>query len=177
MTPSAPHRPLLLAAAVAACAAFTAAAPAPAAAADFRNEVALEWMPGALANDGRRSRDISYNREFGNGFALGGSIGYGNVHKEKSDDGLLLLLRGRWRSPYINALGFIKPQIGIEYGGTTNVFQTADLAGMFFGVHLEASPELGVTVDYWTGKSHYESGNRNEKRSVNGVRLGLAFRY
>jgi hypothetical protein len=170
MTHSAPLRPLLLAAAVAT---FTAAAPAPAAAAEFRNEVALEWMPGALANDGRRSRDISYNREFGNGFA----VGYGNVHKEKSDDGLLVLRRGRWRSPYINALGFIKPQIGIEYGGTTNVFQTADLAGVYFGVHMEASPELGVTVDYWTGNSHYESGNRNEKRSVNGVRLGLAFRY
>jgi len=168
------HRPLLLAAAAAAIA---AALPTPAAAADFRNEVAIEWTPGGLANDGRRSRDISYNREFGNGFALGGSVGYGNVHKEKSDDGLLLLLRGRWRSPYINALGFIKPQIGIEYGGTTNIFQTADLAGVYLGAFMEASPELGVTVDYWTGTSHYESGNVNYKRSVNGVRLGLAFRY
>ena len=174
MTFPALHRPLLLAAAVATCA---AALPAPAAAADFRNEVAIEWMPGGLANDGRRSRDISYNREFGNGFALGGSIGYGNVHKEKSDDGLLVLLRGRWRSQYINALGVVRPQIGIEYGGTTNIFQTADLAGVFFGAHFEASPELGLTVDYWTGTSHYESGNLNYKRSVNGIRLGLAFRY
>ena len=174
MTFQALHRPLLLAAAVAA---FAAAMPAPAAAADFRNEVAIEWMPGGLSNDGRRSRDISYNREFGNGFALGGSLGYGNVHRAKSDDGLLLLLRGRWRSENINLLGWIRPQVGIEYGGTSNLFQTADLAGVFFGAHLEASPELGVTVDYFTGNSHYEAGSVNEKRSVSGLRLGLAFRY
>ena len=37
--------------------------------------------------------------------------------------------------------------------------------------------KLGFTVDYWTGKSHYESGRVNEKRSVSGLRIGLAFRY
>jgi hypothetical protein len=167
------HRALMLAATLAAGAAGLSTAQA----AEFRNEVALEWMPGGLANDGRRSRDLSYNREFGNGFALGGSIGYGNVHRAKSDDGLLLLLRGRWRSPNIAFMGWMRPQLGIEYGGTSNVFQTADLAGVFFGVHMEASPELGFTLDYWTGTSHYEAGSVNEKRSVSGVRLGLAFRY
>ena len=168
------QRPLLLALALAA---LSSVAPAPATAADFRNEVAIEWMPGGLSNDGRRSRDISYNREFGNGFALGGSLGYGNVHRAKSDDGLLVLLRGRWRSPNFAVGGWLRPQLGIEYGGTSNVFQTADLAGIYVGAHMEASPELGVTVDYWTGNSHYESGSTNEKRSVSGLRLGLAFRY
>lgn len=172
MTLPALHRTLLLAAA---CAALAPAAPA--AAADFRNEVALEWMPGGLANDGRRSRDLSYSREFGNGFALGGALGYGNIHREKSDDGVLVLLHGRWRSPQVNLFGFARPQIGIVYGGTTNVFQTADIAAATFGLHFEASPELGFTVDYLTGKSHYEAGSVNEKRDVNGVRLGLAFRY
>lgn len=167
------HRPLL-ALALAVAAALPAA---PARAADFRNEVALEWMPGGLANDGRRSRDLSYSREFGNGFALGAAIGYGNVHRAKSDDGLLLLVHGRWRSPQINLMGFARPQIGLVYGGTTNVFKTADIAAATLGLHLEASPELGFTVDYVTGTSHYEAGSVNEKRSVNGVRLGLAFRY
>jgi len=160
-----------------ALAAAAMAPAAPAAAAEFRNEVALEWMPGALANDGRRSRDLSYSREFGNGFALGGAVGYGNIHRAKSDDGVLVLVHGRWRSPQINLLGFARPQIGIVYGGTTNVFKTADIAAATFGLHFEASPELGFTVDYITGTSHYEAGSVNEKRSVGGVRLGLAFRY
>jgi hypothetical protein len=146
-------------------------------AADFRNEVALEWTPGGLANDGRRSRDLSYNREFGNGFALGGSLGYGNIHRAKGRDGVLLLLRGRWRAPSLVGMDWLRPQVGIEYGGTSNIFQTNNLAGVFFGVHLAASPELGFTLDYWTGRSRYESDTRNEKRDVNGVRLGLAFRY
>ena len=165
----------LAAASTATVAALVGAAPV--AAAEFRNEVALEWMPGGLANDGRRSRDLSYSREFGNGFALGASLGYGNIHREKSDDGVLVLVHGRWRSPQINLLGFARPQIGIVYGGTTNVFKTADLAAATFGLHFEASPELGFTVDYLTGTSHYEAGSVNEKRSVGGVRLGLAFRY
>lgn len=163
-----------------ALAAVTAAAAlhATPAAAQLRNEVALEWMPGGLANDGRRSRDISYNREFGNGWALGGSLGYGNVHRAKSEDGVLMLLRVRWRAEGgLAGAPWLRPQVGLEYGGTTNVFQTADLAGVYAGAYLAASNELGFTVDYWTGKSHYESGRTNEKRSVSGVRIGLAFRY
>ncbi len=166
-------RTLLLAAALASLQAHAPQAHA----ADFRNEVALEWTPGGLANDGRRSRDLSYNREFGNGFALGGSLGYGNIHRAQGRDGVLLLLRGRWRAPSLVGMDWLRPQVGIEYGGTSNIFQTNNLAGVFFGAHLELSPELGVTVDYWTGRSRYESDTRNEKRDVNGVRLGLAFRY
>jgi len=163
-----------------ALAAVTAAAAlhATPATAQLRNEVALQWMPGGLANDGRRSRDISYNREFGNGWALGGSLGYGNVHRAKSEDGVLVLLRVRWRAEGgLAGLPWLRPQVGLEYGGTTNVFQTADLAGLYAGAYLAASNELGFTVDYWTGNSHYESGRVNEKRSVGGVRIGLAFRY
>lgn len=166
-------RPLLaLAATVAAL-----APAAPAAAAEFRNEVALEWAPGGLSNDGRRSRDISYSREFGNGFALGGALGYGNMHRAKSEDGVLVLVHGRWRSPQINLLGIARPQIGIVYGGTTNLFKTADLAAATLGLHFEASPELGFTVDYITGVSHYEAGSVNERRDVSALRLGLALRY
>ena len=101
----------------------------------------------------------------------------GNVDRGKSDDGLLLLLRARWRAPALGGLHWLRPQVGLEYGGTTNVFQTADLAGVYAGAYLAASNELGFTVDYWTGKSHYESGRVNEKRNVGGLRIGLAFRY
>ena len=169
------NKPLSIALALAVAAAALHSLPAQAQA---RNELALEWMPGGLAKDGRRSRDLSYNREFGNGWALGGSVGYGNVHRAKSDDGLLLLLRVRWRvEGGLNGLPWLRPQLGLEYGGTTNVFQTADLAGLYAGAYLVASPELGFTVDYWSGKSHFESGSTNEKRSVGGVRLGLAVRF
>ncbi len=153
-----------------------AAAPA-AMAADFRNEVAIEWSPAAFSNDDRRARDLSYMREFGNGWALGGAVGYGNVDRGKSDDGVLLLLRARWRAPALGGLGWLRPQVGLEYGGTSNVFQTSDIAALSAGVHMAASEELGVTVDYWAGNSHYEAGATNIKRSASGVRLGLAFRY
>ena len=56
---------------------------------------------------------------------------------------------------------------------TSNDFQTADLAGICLGARLQASPSPGVTLDCWTGNSHDESGNVNEKRSVRGLRLGL----
>ncbi len=172
-----PARTLLLAAAVAMAAASLQAYAPQAQAAELRNEVALQWMPAGLANDDRRSRDIAYNREFGNGWALGGSLGYGTIHRAKGDDGVLALLRVRWRMPTPVAVNWLRPQVGIEYGGASNIFETNSLAGAFFGVHMAASPELGFTVDYWAGRSNYESGSRNEKRSVTGVRLGLAIRY
>ncbi len=169
---------LLLMTALATAAALPAT---PTEAAELRNEVALQWMPNGLTNDGRRSRDIAYNRDFGNGWALGGSLGYGNVHSAKSDDGLLALLRVRWRAPGLNGLPWLQPQLGLEYGGTSNVSKTADLAAVFAGVHMAASPELGFTLDYISGRSHYEelfnNGSRNERRTVSGVRIGLAIRY
>lgn len=164
-----------------ALAVLTAAAAlhAPPAAAQLRNEVALEWWPGGLASDGRRSRDVSYSREFGNGWALGGSLGYGNVVRAKESDGFMALVHVRWRhEPGLPGNAWLRPQAGLVYGGTSSIFSSSDLAALFAGVYMAASPELGFTVDYIAGRAHFEgSSGHNERRDVGAVRLGLAVRF
>lgn len=149
-----------------------------------RHELALQWSPAGLSNGDQRSRVLAYDRNVGNGFALGASLGYGDVHRGDSQDGAYLLLRVRKRfEPLGGGLNWIQPQIGIEYGGATSVFRNAELTGAFVGVYMPASTELGFTVDTWFGRSRDQEvqllggGQTTVSRNVRNIRLGIALSF
>jgi hypothetical protein len=155
----------------------------PAAAQERRNEIGLHWTPGTLATDERRSRGLAYDRDFGNGWSLGGTIGYGRVEALTEGDGLYGVLRIRKRFAPLAGMPSLSPQVGLEYGGTTNLFDTSEIVGLFAGLHIALSPELAFTVDGWAGKLRFETGflgsqtNEQRREWVQNVRLGLVFRY
>lgn len=157
--------------------------PAAALAQNFRNELALQWAPAALSSSSQRSHTVAYDREFGNGWALGGSLGYGDVHRGDSRDGLYGLLRVRYRLAALPAVPWLAPHVGLEYGGATAVFRSASLWGVYGGVHMAASNELAFTVDLWSGRSRDETsdlfggGQAVVRRSVSNIRLGIAVKY
>lgn len=181
MTPM-PHRLPALVATLATLAGTLLAAPQ-AAAQERRNEFGLHWTPAALASDERRSRGIAYDRDFGNGWSLGGTIGYGRVEAPQDGDGAYGVLRLRKRFSALPAMPSVSPQIGLEYGGTTDIWNTSEIVGVIAGVHIAASPELGFTIDGWFGKLRFESGSlvgpteQTRRDSVQNIRLGLVFRY
>jgi hypothetical protein len=180
MTPTPSRRPAL-AATLALLATLPLFAPLPAAAQERRNEFGLHWTPGPLASDDRRSRGLAYDRDFGNGWSLGGTLGYGRVESLQEGDGVL---RIRKRFAALPSLPSISPQLGLEFGGTTDLFDTSEIVGVIAGVHVAASQELGFTIDGWFGKLRYESstgfGTRPEvtrRENVQNIRLGIVFRY
>jgi hypothetical protein len=149
-----------------------------------RNEFGLHWTPGTLASDDRRSRGLAYDRDFGNGWSLGGTLGYGRVESLQAGDGAYGVLRLRKRFAGLPSMPSVNPQLGLEFGGTTDLFDTSEIVGVIAGVHLAASPELGFTIDGWFGKLRYEGstgfGSRPEvtrRENVQNIRLGLVFRY
>ena len=77
----------------------------------------------------------------------------------------------------------LSPQVGLEYGGTTDIWDTSEIAGAFVGLHIAASPELAFTVDGWFGKLRFESGSAlgpttaTRRDNVQNIRLGIVFRY
>jgi hypothetical protein len=157
--------------------------PLAAAAQGLRNEMAVQWAPAALASGGQRSHTVAYDREFGNGWALGGSLGYGDVHRGDSRDGAYGVVRVRHRFAPLPGVNWLQPQVGLEYGGATAVFRSAELWGVYGGVYMAASNELGFTVDLWAGRSRDENvdlfgGDKvTVKRSVTNIRLGLAIKF
>ncbi len=162
---------------------FTLLGPQHAAAQDKRNEFGLHWTPGTLASDDRRSRGLAYDRDFGNGWSLGGTLGYGRVEALQEGDGAYGVLRLRKRFSPLPGMPSVSPQVGLEYGGTTDIWNTSEIVGVIAGVHFAASPELGFTIDGWFGKMRFESGSlvgpteQTRRDSVQNVRLGLVFRY
>lgn len=167
-----------------ACAGLALAAALPVAQAqdNFRNEFGIQWAPAALANDDRRSRSLAYDRNFGEGWWLGASLGYGKVLTSDGGDGLYGMVRARKRLAELPTVPGLSPQFGIEYGGTTDIFDSVDLLGVFGGVHFALSPELGVTADLWLGRGRFESSNLlqttdSRKGTVRNLRFGLVFRY
>ncbi len=179
MTPTRPTRPTLPAVA----ALLTLLAALPAAAQEPRNEIGLHWTPAAMASDDRRSRGLGYDRDFGNGWSLGGTLGYGRVEAPTEGDGLYGVLRIRKRLGPLPGMPNLRPQLGLEYGGTTNLFDTSEIIGLFAGLHIALSPELAFTVDAWAGRLRFESGflgsqtNETRRENVQNIRLGLVFRY
>jgi hypothetical protein len=157
--------------------------PQQAAAQNARNEFGLHWTPGTLASDDRRSRGLAYDRDFGNGWSLGGTLGYGRVEALQEGDGAYGVLRLRKRFAGLPSMPNVSPQVGLEYGGTTDIWNTSEIVGGFVGVHFAASPELGFTLDGWFGKLRFESGSlvgpteQTRRDSVQNIRLGLVFRY
>ncbi len=148
----------------------------------LRNEFAIHWAPAALANDDRRSRSLAYDRHFGEGWWLGGSLGYGKVLSSDGGDGVYGMLRARKRLAELAAMPGLSPQFGIEYGGTTDIFDSVDLMGVFAGLHFALSPELGLTTDLWVGRGRFERSDlvqttESRKGTVRNVRFGLVFRY
>ncbi len=160
--------------------AATALLPLAIAAQGLRNEMAVQW---ALASGGQRSHTVAYDREFGNGWALGGSLGYGDVHRGDSRDGAYGVVRIRNRLAPLPGVHWLQPQFGLEYGGATAVFRSAELWGVYGGVYMAASQELGFTVDLWAGRSRDENvdlfgGDKvTVKRSDTNVRLGLVVKF
>jgi hypothetical protein len=148
-----------------------------------RNEFGLHWTPGPLSSDDRRSRGLAYDRDFGNGWSLGGTLGYGRIESLNEGDGLYGVLRIRKRFAPLPSLPSLSPQLGLEYGGTTDIWDTSEIAGAFVGLHIAASPELAFTVDGWFGRLRFESGSiagpteRTRRDSVQNIRLGLVFKY
>ena len=148
-----------------------------------RTEIGLHWTPDVLATDDRRSRGLAYDRDFGNGWSLGGTLGYGRMERLGEGDGAYAVLRIRKRFAPLPSLPSLSPQLGLEYGGTTDIWDTSEIAGAFVGLHIAASPELAFTVDGWFGRLRFESGSiagpteRTRRDSVQNIRLGLVFKY
>lgn len=146
-----------------------------------RHEWGLHWSPGPLATDDRRSRGIAYDGHLGEGWSLGGTLGYGRVESGSEGDGVYAVARLRKRFAPLAALPAASPQLGLEYGGTSDIWNTSEIVGVFAGLHLAASPLLGFTVDVWTGRLRYErgsiSGTTRETRRDNltNVRFGIVF--
>jgi hypothetical protein len=148
-----------------------------------RNEIGLHWTPDVLASDDRRNRGLAYDRDFGNGWSLGGTLGYGRMERLSEGDGAYAVLRIRKRFAALPSLPSLSPQVGLEYGGTTDLFDTSEIVAGFVGLHFAASPELAFTVDGWFGKIRFESGpfssagQVKSRDSVQNIRLGLVFKY
>lgn len=170
----APHAGLL---------ALAALLPLATAAQGLRNEVALQWAPAALSSGDQRSHTLAYDRDFGEGWALGASLGYGDVHRGDSRDGAYGVLRVRKRFAPLPGVNWLQPQLGLEYGGATAIFRSAELWGIYGGAYMAASSELGFTVDLWSGRSRDESvelfggSKATVKRSVTHIRLGIAIKF
>lgn len=145
----------------------------------WRNEIAFQWAPAALSNDDRRVRLLAYDRDMGNGWALGGSLGYGDVLRRDGSDGAYAVARVRYRLPYLNRATWLQPQVGLEYGGASNFFSNAELWGLYAGAYMAASDQLGFTVDYWMGRARDKAsgGEPVNKRSVHSIRLGISVKY
>ncbi len=177
MNPIRPHLPALAAALLALL------GPLQASAQERRNEIGLHWTPDVLATDDRRSRGLAYDRDFGNGWSLGGTLGYGRMERLGEGDGAYGVLRIRKRFAPLPSMPSLSPQVGLEYGGTTDLFDTSEIVGGFVGLHIAASPELAFTVDGWFGKIRFESGpfsspgQTTRREQVQNIRLGLVFRY
>jgi hypothetical protein len=158
-------------------------APLHAGAQEARNEMGLHWSPGPLASDDRRSRGLAYDRDFGNGWSLGGTLGYGRVERLSEGDGVYGVLRIRKRFAPLPSWPSTSPQVGLEYGGTTDIWNTSEIVGGFVGLHFAASPLLGFTADAWFGRLRYEAGSllgpteTTRRESLQNIRLGIVFRY
>ncbi len=144
-----------------------------------RNEIAFQWAPAPLSNDDRRVRALAYDRDMGNGWALGGTLGYGDMLRRDGKDGAYGVVRVRYRLPPMNRATWVQPQVGLEYGGASNFFSNAELWGMYAGAYLAASDQLGFTVDYWMGRARDKASGSDpaEKRSVRHLRLGISVKY
>ena len=148
-----------------------------------RNEWALQWAPAALSSGGQRSHTLAYDRDFGEGWALGASLGYGDVHHGNSRDGAYGVLRVRKRFAPLPGANWLQPQAGLEYGGATAISRSAELWGVYGGAYMAASSELGFTVDLWSGRSRdaevelFGGDKATVKRSVTHVRLGLVVKF
>ncbi len=147
-----------------------------------RSEFAVQVAPADLATDGRRLRAVSWDLDVQNGWWVGASLGYGNILKADEDDGVYGVVRLRHRFEPLPGLAWVQPQFGVEYGGTTNLLDKVDLLGAYGGVYLVMSPQLGFTVDLWTGRGRFKDrdllgADVNASRSMTYARFGLAFRY
>lgn len=146
------------------------------------NEFAVQVAPAGLATDGRRLRAVTWDLDVQNGWWVGASLGYGNVLKADEDDGVYGVVRLRHRFQPLAAVRWVQPQVGLEYGGTTNLFDKVDLLGAYAGVYLVMSPQLGFTADLWTGRGRFKDrdvlgADVNASRSMTYARFGLAFKY
>jgi hypothetical protein len=147
-----------------------------------RNEFAVQVAPAGLATDGRRLRAVSWDLDVQNGWWVGASLGYGNILKADEDDGVYGVVRLRHRFEPLPGLAWVQPQFGVEYGGTTNLFDKVDLLGAYGGVYLVMSPQLGFTVDLWTGRGRFKDrdllgADVNASRSMTYARVSLSFKY
>jgi hypothetical protein len=149
----------------------------------LRDELALQWAPAGLSNDSRRTRNLAYDHDMGNGWALGASLGYGDLHRNDKEDGLYGVVRVRYRFPAIAGTPWLRPQLGLEYGGASAIFRTVELWGVYGGVHMAASDQLAFTVDLWAGRSHDDhvdhasAANPSGKQSLQNIRFGLVVSF
>ncbi|MEK8025402.1 hypothetical protein [Pseudaquabacterium rugosum] len=144
------------------------------------NELALQISPAGLSSDDSRYRALAWDHDVGNGFAVGASLGYGNVHRGDDTDGVLALLRVRKRfDPVLPQAPWLRPHVGVEYGGLTTIWRNAELTGLYGGVHMEASDRLAFTVDAWAGHARDKDaklpggGKGTVSHWVRNLRLGI----
>jgi hypothetical protein len=151
------------------------------------NDVSFQLAPSSLSSDDRSLRLLNYDRDFGNGWSLGGSLGYGPVRDASSSRGAFALLRIRHSFDELRQVPGLQPRIALEWGGGTTGGRSSirDLLGVQLGVMFNLSPELYASADFWTGSGRFVVGSgigsqqaaRTNRESVNQVRLGLGFRY
>lgn len=144
------------------------------------NELALQISPAGLSSDDSRYRALAWDHDVGNGFAVGASLGYGNVHRGDDTDGVLALLRVRKRfEPVLPQAPWLRPHVGVEYGGLTTIWRNAELTGLYGGAYMEASDRLGFTIDAWVGHARDKDarlpggGKGTVSHWVRNLRLGI----
>jgi len=147
------------------------------------NQFSFQFAPGGLSNDGRALRLANWDRDFGQGWTLGASLGWGDVRAADSSNGLFLLGRLGWR---LQDLGAVQPRVAFEFGGGDTLGRSSvrDLMGVQAGAAFALSPDLFLSADAWLGRGRFvvdrapgaqQSGA--ESRSVRQWRLGIGFRY
>ncbi len=151
------------------------------------NDVSFQLAPSSLSSDDRSLRLLNYDRDFGNGWSLGGGLGWGAVREANSSRGVFALVRIRHSFDELRAVPGLQPRIALEWGGGTTGGRSSirDLLGVQLGVMFNLSQELYASADFWTGSGRFvvakAAGSQlaagTQRESVNQVRLGLGLRY
>lgn len=149
------------------------------------NQYSFQIAPGSLTNDGRSLRLVNWDRDFGQGWTLGASLGWGDVRAADSSNGLFLLARLGHRFDHLG-LGPVKPRVAFEIGGGDTLGRSSvrDLMGVQAGAAVELTPDLFVSADAWLGRGRFvvqrATGSQQagtDSRNVRQLRLGIGFRY